>query len=227
MKKFLSGVLCATLVFSLAISALAISGNVSFNLSAIKFDGVVISEAGDGYTLPNGCVAPASITYTDEQGGGTTYLPVRRIGELAGVTIDWDGAVVVKTPEFVEQEKREAERATVETCEWSDDEEEAYEQFKALWEIVPYDSVGAKQTIYVGRYNGDLKFEDVVILLDKLGETRVDNFAIRLANEVAEERNMSLNYFGLSADSNSFYSIATKDGKSEIHERNWLFQQLN
>lgn len=129
MKKFLSGVLCATLVFSLALSALAISGNVSFNLSAIKFDGQVISKAGEGYTLSNGCVAPASITYTDEKGGGTTYLPVRRIGELAGVTIDWDGAVVVKTPEFAEQEKREAERAAA--LDYSFDY--SYEEFKGLW----------------------------------------------------------------------------------------------
>lgn len=135
---FFSGVLCATLVFSLALSALAISGNVSFNLSAIKFDGVVISEAGDGYTLPNGCVAPASITYTDEKGGGTTYLPVRRIGELAGVTIDWDGAVVVKSKEFVEQEKRDAERAAaLDTSTWSDEKEAAYQEFKGMWDVTP------------------------------------------------------------------------------------------
>lgn len=138
MKKFLSGVLCATLVFSLAISALAIPGNVSFNLSAIKFDGVVISEAGDGYTLSNGCVAPASITYTDEKGGGTTYLPVRRIGELTGVTIDWDGAVVVKTQEFVQKEKAEADRAAaLDTSTWSDKKQAAYQEFKAMWKIVP------------------------------------------------------------------------------------------
>ena len=150
MKKFLSGALCTTLVFSLALSALAISGNVSFNLSAIKFDGVVISEAGDGYTLPNGCVAPASITYTDEKGGGTTYLPVRRIGELAGVTIDWDGAVVVKSKEFAEQEKREAEwAAALDYSDWSAEDEAAYQEFKGLWEIL--DCGPARESIVSGK----------------------------------------------------------------------------
>jgi len=135
MKKYLSGlitgVLASALVFSASVAALAASGNVSFNLSAIKFNGQVISEAGEDYTLPNGCVAPASITYTDEKGGGTTYLPVRRIGELAGVTIDWDGAVVVETEEFVEQEKRDSAH---DTSTWSDEKQAAYQEFKSMWE---------------------------------------------------------------------------------------------
>lgn len=140
MKKYLSGlitgVLASALVFSASVAALAASGNVSFNLSAIKFNGEVISEAGEDYTLPNGCAAPASITYTDEKGGGTTYLPVRRIGELAGVTIDWDGAVVVKSKEFVEKEERDAERAAaLDYSNWSAEDEAAYQEFKGLWNI--------------------------------------------------------------------------------------------
>lgn len=186
MKKFLSGVLCATIVFSLALSALAISGNVSFNLSAIKFDGVVISETGDGYTLPNGCVAPASITYTDEKGGGTTYLPVRRIGELAGVTIDWDGAVVVKSKEFVEQEKRDAEKAAaLDYSNWSAEDEAAYQEFKGMWEI----SGRVEFNKFVGE---DVEVYDLVPVEDMdihtLSEKKTDaekrGFLARLLNEL-------------------------------------------
>lgn len=176
MKKFLSGALCATLVFSLALSALAISGNVSFNLSAIKFDGQVISEAGDGYTLSNGCVAPASITYTDEQGGGTTYLPVRRIGELAGVTIDWDGAVVVKTPEFVEQEKREAEKtAKTDYSDWSAEDEAAYQEFKGMLNHVSYSSTDGWWDIF---FHADTNIDEVLKDAENLG------FIQRLAAEL-------------------------------------------
>lgn len=187
MKKFLSGVLCATLVFSLAISALAISGNVSFNLSAIKFDGQVISKAGEGYTLSNGCVAPASITYTDEKGGGTTYLPVRRIGELAGVTIDWDGAVVVKTPEFVEQEKREAEKtAKTDYSDWSAEDEAAYQEFKGMWEVTfrGYDSSeqhnGQMVEAYYANYIGTEEYE---VIYPQVIEAIKRGFSRRLALE--------------------------------------------
>lgn len=191
MKKFLSGVLCATLVFSLAISALAISGNVSFNLSAIKFDGQVISEAGEGYTLPNGCVAPASITYTDEKGGGTTYLPVRRIGELAGVTIDWDGAVVVKTPEFVQKEKVEADRAAaLDTSTWSDEKQAAYQEFKAMWKINPKEGAeyysskwhnGQMVEVYDAEYIGE---EDNDVARAAVSDAVKNGFCHRLAAEL-------------------------------------------
>ncbi len=135
MKKYLSGLVTGIaltlLVSGLAISALAASGNVSFNLSAIKFNGEVISEAGEGYTLSNGCVAPASITYTDEKGGGTTYLPARRVSELLGVDIGWDsasGAVTIgETPDTT--------APSADYSDWSAEDEAAYQKFKGMWEV--------------------------------------------------------------------------------------------
>lgn len=207
MKKFLSGVLCATLVFSLALSALAISGNVSFNLSAIKFDGVVVSEAGEGYTLSNGCVAPASITYTDEKGGGTTYLPVRRIGELAGVTIDWDGAVVVKSKEFVEQEKRDAEKAAaLDYSDWSAEDEAAYQEFKGLWEIRPMEGKeygpdpshnGEMVEAYYAEYIGSKPEEDV---RSAVKDALKNGFCDRLATETQVHNDIIFIWFRSSTE---------------------------
>lgn len=213
--SFLSGFLAAGVLFS--VSALAISGRMT-----LEVDPVNVQVNGEVFqpTDINGKEVPV-FAYQ-----GTTYAPLRALAEAYGLEVGYDAAANMATVNDPNAPNALGTTTTKlpQDFSWSDDEEEAYEQFKTLWEIVPYDSVGAKQTIYTGQYKGDLKFEDVVILLEKLGETRIDNFAIRLANEVAVERNMSLNYFGLSADSNSFYSIATKDGKSEIHERNWLFE---
>ncbi len=135
-KGFISGALVSALVLGGAVSALAVSGNISFNLSAIKFNGEVISEAGEGYTLPNGCVAPASITYTDEKGGGTTYLPARRVSELLGVDIGWDAASGAVTIGKTEQPVTPDTTANVpDYSDWSAEDEAAYQEFKGMWEV--------------------------------------------------------------------------------------------
>lgn len=196
MKKFLSGFLCAVLVFSLAISALALTGNVSFNKSAIKFNGKIISAAGEGYALANGCEAPASITYTDELGGGTTYLPARRVSELLNVDIGWDAAAGAVT---IGAEPAEPAPAP----DYSDlsDEERAYQEWKDGWTIekhkmewyseeIEYAGVVMKNSeseIYVldsrdkmdSTYIGDLKPYYISHMKDGM-----EKYAIRIANEL-------------------------------------------
>lgn len=95
MKKvriFLAGMLTAALLGSTVVGALAASGNIVFNASAIRFKGQQISAKGEDYALPSGQKVPASITYVDANGGGTTYLPVRRFAELLGIEVSWDSA---------------------------------------------------------------------------------------------------------------------------------------
>ena len=135
---FLSGVLTAAVAGTIVGSALAVSGAVSFNKSPIQFNGLVISAAGEGYALPNGCVAPASITYTDEQGGGTTYLPVRRVSELMGVEIGWDpatGAVTVTGDTKPVDPEPDTTAKADDYADWTAEDEAAYQEFKGLWEI--------------------------------------------------------------------------------------------
>lgn len=104
-KSFVLGAGATILVGGLSVTALAATGAVTFNASNLSLNGTQISAKGENYTLANGQSVPASITYTDEKGGGTTYLPVRRIAELMGVETGWDGATrsvtvkgEVKTP---------------------------------------------------------------------------------------------------------------------------------
>lgn len=94
MKKriptFLSGALAAALVFSLGLSALAVSGQVSFGGVDVALLGKQVLAADGTTTASNGQEIPSSMTYTDGAGGGTVYLPMRRIAELLDAAIDYD-----------------------------------------------------------------------------------------------------------------------------------------
>ena len=135
MKKhsFLAGMFTAALIGSLGFTALAATGTVSFNASALKMNGQQISAAGENYTLANGQSVPASITYTDEKGGGTTYLPVRRVSELMGIEVGWDGAVTITGD--VKTATSEPTTPPTDYSDWSKEDEAAYQEFKGLWDI--------------------------------------------------------------------------------------------
>ena len=128
---FVAGMLTAAVIGGLGVGALAASGAVTFNASNLMFNGQQISAKGEGYTLDNGCQAPASITYTDEKGGGTTYLPVRRISELLDVETGWDGA----TGSVTVGKAADTTAIPADYSDWSEEEEAAYQEFKGMWEI--------------------------------------------------------------------------------------------
>ncbi len=95
MKKihgFLSGFVCALLLIALVTSVFAFTGKITVSKSNVKLNGDLVLLGSSEYSLANGCSAPVSLVYTDEKGGGTTYLPVRKISEILGVPIEWDGA---------------------------------------------------------------------------------------------------------------------------------------
>lgn len=89
---FLSGILCCTLVFGLATTALALSGSVSFNEVNLTLNRKKAFSKGDTLTNDTGRSIPSSITYTDEDGGGTTYIPLAYVSRLLDTQIAWDQA---------------------------------------------------------------------------------------------------------------------------------------
>lgn len=91
-KGMLFGVLLSFLVAGTAISVLAASGSVAFNTSNIQVNENRLANIGEGYLLENGCEVPYSITYTNEKGGGTTYLSIRKISQLFNTKIGWDAS---------------------------------------------------------------------------------------------------------------------------------------
>lgn len=93
-KSFGTGFLCSTLLFGLGASAMAAgaAGNVLFNQVNIGTDQGMIAAQNSGYRLENGQNVPYSITYMDGAGGGTVYLPIRKISEFTQTEISWDGS---------------------------------------------------------------------------------------------------------------------------------------
>ncbi|OUN11004.1 stalk domain-containing protein [Flavonifractor sp. An9] len=89
---FLSGVLATVLTMGCVTTALAASGLVQFSPVGLQLNGKAIFAAGDSVNTESGQSVPSSIVYTDEAGGGTTYLPLRTIANLLDVPITWDGA---------------------------------------------------------------------------------------------------------------------------------------
>lgn len=98
MKKqlpaFLAGFFAGALLLGLGATAMAMTGavgTVEFNTVGLVQGEEQIFYRGEDYLLPNGNAVPTSILFTDPDGNGTAYLPVRRLAELLGVEIIWNG----------------------------------------------------------------------------------------------------------------------------------------
>ena len=175
-QTFVAGMLTAAVIGGLGVGALAASGAVTFNASNLMFNGQQISAKGEGYTLDNGCQAPASITYTDEKGGGTTYLPVRRISELLDVETGWDGT----TGSVTIGKAADTTAVPADYSDWSEEEEAAYQEFKGMWEIETENGL-AVQSI-TAKYNGHLSEEELSNLL-LLSKDNIARFSYELADK--------------------------------------------
>jgi hypothetical protein len=92
LKSFLSGVFAALALTACLGTALAASGQVSYNFVSVSMDGQRRITAGQDITAANGQKVPGSILYTDPAGGKTNYLPIRAVSELLGVEIGYDSA---------------------------------------------------------------------------------------------------------------------------------------
>lgn len=92
LPSFLSGFLTAVLAVGMCASALAASGQLTYNAVSIALRGERRITAGTTIAAPNGQQVPSSILYTDEAGGKTHYLPIRAVSDLLGVDIGYDCA---------------------------------------------------------------------------------------------------------------------------------------
>lgn len=83
-KYFVAGFLAASVIA--AIPAMADMIDAFMNTSRINVDGVDRLSWGEEMELDNGFIAPSSINYKD-----TLYLPLRKISELSGKDVFWNG----------------------------------------------------------------------------------------------------------------------------------------
>ena len=88
MKNFMKGLITGIIltIILCAIPVLAQNGEFLFNDIRINIDGTDRVRWGQDDTLSDGRAIPYSIMYND-----TTYLPMRRIAEMNGKQIYWNG----------------------------------------------------------------------------------------------------------------------------------------
>ena len=84
MKGIITGMIIGAIIFS--IPALADTIEAMFNDLRISVNGIDRIQWDENITLEDGVKTPASILYN-----GTTYLPMRKFGELSGNKIYWNG----------------------------------------------------------------------------------------------------------------------------------------
>ena len=211
---FVAGMLTAAVIGGLGVGALAASGAVTFNASNLMFNGQQISAKGEGYTLDNGCQAPASITYTDEKGGGTTYLPVRRISELLDVETGWDGA----TGSVTVGKAADTTAPSTDYSKWSVEEEAAYQDFKGIWT----ERVKNIRTAYVYYdYSGDKTEVELKNYLNELGKDTVLVYSERMIKDFIVKYN-SHNFVAASY----FYSTTAQEDE-ELWYANYSIDHLD
>lgn len=94
-RSFFAGSITTTLIFGCGATAFASNymlERISFNSVKIGTSTATITNENNSYTLQNGEFVPYSIVYTSSNGGGTVYLPIRKISEFTQTGIEWDGA---------------------------------------------------------------------------------------------------------------------------------------
>ncbi len=99
-RSILAGVLAGAVTFA-ALPAIADGIDALFNSVRIRVNGEEKADFEENYVLASGREVPMSILY-----GSTTYLPIRKISELTGVSIDWEDAtrtVVLDTSSLISQ----------------------------------------------------------------------------------------------------------------------------
>lgn len=68
------------------------SDQLSFGGVGVEWRGTLLIAPDTAITAANGQEIPGSITYTDESGKTTLYLPLRKVSECLGVAVDYDAA---------------------------------------------------------------------------------------------------------------------------------------
>lgn len=94
-RSYFAGTITTALIFGCGVTAFASNymiDRISFNSVKIGTPTSTITNENNSYTLQSGEFVPYSIVYTGSNGGGTVYLPIRKISEFTKTGIEWDGA---------------------------------------------------------------------------------------------------------------------------------------
>lgn len=95
LSTFIGGMLAGAMIFACGTAAFAAgTGNLRFSDVNMAINGDTVIKAGETLTTAAGGQVPSTITYTDELGRDTTYLPIRTFSKLLDIPVTWkDGTV--------------------------------------------------------------------------------------------------------------------------------------
>lgn len=118
MKKYLAGLFTGVLVFTVAVSALAISGRMTIEVDPIN---VQVNGSTFQPTDVNGNAVPV-FSYN-----GTTYAPLRALAEAYGLEVGYDKETNMATVA--------ASSVASTSGSLADADEAAYQEFKGMWKL--------------------------------------------------------------------------------------------
>jgi hypothetical protein len=224
-KSFISGAIVTTVIFAIATTALAATGTVNFSTVNIKVGDKQVASAGDTYTLSNGAQAPYSISYSDTNGGSTTYVPIRKFSELVGVDVGWDsssGSVTVgkkddsasttTTSSATTSTTSTTGTASGNTATSSVTSISNYSDFKAMFSKITVLSPDNGWSMVCANYSGDLTRSQVIQILKQLSSESLTSYMLQYANEIKANQNLQNVELYLYDDKPNLANIKVKDG---------------
>lgn len=88
------GMLAGVMLMGCVTTALAAGGGITIGTAGLAINGRTAIQAGETATDANGNEIPSTLIYTDGQGGGTTYLPIRAVSELLDIPVSWEDGMI-------------------------------------------------------------------------------------------------------------------------------------
>jgi hypothetical protein len=207
---FFAGIFVTVIAFA-TIPALAASFQTieaTLNSVNIKVNGDQVASIGENYTLDNGKHTATSIVFNE-----TTYVPIRRIGELLDAEIGWDqssGSVTIRG-----KDATTPTAPSTDYSNWSSEDKISYQEFKGLWKFVPMGESAYDRFVCVGGTT-----ENLEKFLLKTAENKTIMYVERLSEETfeanSEKTNMMFFYFcGVDLGDYLWYTTCYSDGVRE------------
>jgi fructose-specific component phosphotransferase system IIB-like protein len=142
LSGFIAGVVATATIASLMVAALATTGQFSITVNPIN-----VQVNGETFQPKdvNGKNVPV-FNYD-----GTTYAPLRALAEAYGLEVGYNAEKNMAT---VGEKGNNTTAPSTDYSDWTAEEEAAYQEFKAMWDVAHYDqsNISIPQIMFV--YNG-------------------------------------------------------------------------
>lgn len=143
---------------------------VALNKINIVVNGNQVAKAGDAYTLDNGKQVPFSILYE-----GTTYLPMRKLGEIAGKEANWDSSsnTAGLNEKIIPMPELSPIKADI-----------TYIDFKSMFNITKIETTVDDEILYNAVYSGELKQTEFWSYFSNMNNDLKKKYAEQIASDV-------------------------------------------